>query len=177
PRSPKSPPARSQTTQSPKKGPRSTARPASLGCPARPSPPAGAATSNPPKTPLPLLVVDEGLQEVNPAKLRPVNWGKPNLSVSQLPKEEVADPGLPTRPDQKVRIGHAPGVHLAREPLLVDVVFDEVAPPGLGHRALYHIDDLGPAAVVETHIEDELVVGHGEPLSGFDLFHQGRRQR
>src|SRR3989338_3584129 len=75
--------------------------------------------ADPPVAPIPLLVVDDGLQELPPAEVGPERFRDPDLGVGDLPEKEVADAQLPGRADQQIRIGLAGGVEEGRELRLV----------------------------------------------------------
>ena len=51
--------------------------------------------------PLALLEVDDGLEQVAGAEVRPQRVGHPDLGVGDLPEQEVADPHLAAGPDRR----------------------------------------------------------------------------
>src|SRR5512145_2000179 len=80
----------------------------------------GSGDPDPPVTPLALLEVEDGLQEVPATELGPVDVGDPDLGVGDLPEQKVGDTHFAARSDQQVGIGQTRGVEAVGERLLVD---------------------------------------------------------
>ena len=66
------------------------------------------------ETALPVLVFEDGLEEVRRPEIGPEDRRDPDLGVGDLPEQEVRDPHLAARPDEQVGIGQAGGVEMAR---------------------------------------------------------------
>src|SRR5579883_1735424 len=104
--------------------------------------------------PLALRVGVDGFFELLLAEVGPQDGRGVVLAVGRLPDEEVAQAHLARRPDHQVGIGQLRGVEIAAEQLLGHVVrVDPVA-----QHALYGVQNLGPSAVVEGHVQLEPVV-------------------
>src|SRR5947199_2488453 len=70
---------------------------------------------------LALLEVEDRLEKVAAAEVRPQGAGDPDLRIGDLPEQEVRDPQLARGADEQVGIGLARGVEVAADGLLVDV--------------------------------------------------------
>src|SRR5205814_5846136 len=73
-----------------------------------------------PVPPLALLIFRNALQQMHASEIRPQRCSHINLCVSQLPKQEVAEPHLPRGSDDQVRIGQVARVEMPRNHVLID---------------------------------------------------------
>ena len=90
------------------------------------------------------------------------------LRVGDLPQQEVGEPVLAARPDQKVRVGHAGGVERAGDGALVDRPGRERAPrDALGHGP-HRAHQLATPAVVERDQERQAGVRLGRAYRPLD---------
>src|SRR3990172_2501308 len=69
---------------------------------------------------LPFLEVENRLQEILLSEIRPERLREVKLGVGGLPEQEVADPFLAGRPDEKVWVREAGGVEGPRDRRFVD---------------------------------------------------------
>src|SRR5262245_60546863 len=76
------------------------------------------ATSHLSESSRPALELGHGPIEVDRCKVRPERGRDPELRVGDLPQEEVRDPHLAARPDQKIGIGHVGGIERLADLLL-----------------------------------------------------------
>src|SRR4051794_18421847 len=87
------------------------------------------------------LVGDHRFEQIATAEVWPQRFGDPDLGVSDLPEEKVADPHLAAGPDQQIGIRLARGVEEIAEAALVEIVRGHAG----GHRPPRRVDDLGAA--------------------------------
>ncbi len=88
------------------------------------------------KPTVPLLITEQGFQELLLAKIRPEGLGKIQFRVGQLPQEKIADPVFPAGPDQEIRIRHIFGVKLLAKNFMRNIL-------GL-ERAVLHLFPQAP---------------------------------
>src|SRR5215204_7056053 len=101
-----------------------------------------------------------GPQELLRRKVRPQCVGHVKLGVGYLPEQEVGDAQLAAGPDYEIHLGYLGRVEVAGEGSLVDILGGEAVRDYAPRR----VHDLRAAAVVESHVDVELVVVGGELL-------------
>src|SRR5829696_8602449 len=101
-----------------------------------------------------------GAQELLRREVRPQSIGHVKLGVGYLPEQEVGDAQLAAGPDYEIHLGYLGRVEVAGEGSLVDILGGEAVRDYAPRR----VHDLRAAAVVESHVDIELVVVGGELL-------------
>src|SRR4051812_27133328 len=96
-------------------------------------------------------VIVEGCAELLLAEVRPERVQEDELRVGELPQEEVRDPQLAGRADQKIGIRHLGRVQVRRECVLVDRL-------AAGDGPVRGVDKLGAPAVVESDPQVEVAI-------------------
>src|SRR3712207_2997523 len=102
-----------------------------------------------------------GPQELLRREVRPQSLGNVELGVGYLPEQEVGHAQFAARPDHQVHLRHLRRVEVASEDRLVHLLGGET----VRDYTLGGVHDLRPAAVVERHVDVEVIVARGEILS------------
>src|SRR5688572_3885694 len=75
-----------------------------------------------PEAPLATSELSHGTLQFFLAEVGPVQRCRPVFGIGSLPDQEVAEPHLPGRPDDEIRIAHTLGVQVRAERLLIQLV-------------------------------------------------------
>src|SRR6266571_7031125 len=102
-----------------------------------------------PKTPLPGLIIAQCPMQLAGIEIGPVDLGKIEFGIGQLPEQEIADPHLAAGADEKVRIRHLRGKEIAVEHGIIDRSGGNPACCEIGGQKRRGADDLLAPAVRE----------------------------
>src|SRR3989442_59170 len=76
---------------------------------------------DPAESPLPPLILEDGLEQVAPRDVGPEDRRDVELGVGELPQQKVREPVLTGRANQQVRVAPGRGVELGTDGVFVDV--------------------------------------------------------
>src|SRR5450759_1335831 len=128
---------------------------------------------------LPLLEIEDRLEEMALAEVGPERGRDPDLAVGDLPEEEVRDAHFAARADEKIRVGQPGRAEARSESLLVDLLGGEPSRAHVMGEGAAGVHDLRAAAVVQSDVERHAAAGRGsgKPLGellldgGIELVH------
>src|ERR1700685_676 len=95
----------------------------------------------------------EGLEQFRATEVRPARLRDPELRVTDLPEQEIADAHLACRADHKVRVDHAGRVEMRCDQVLADVVGVRLTGLDLSRDLADGVDDFRTGAVVQRQAQ------------------------